>query len=133
MMEAAEPLRLRLPRRPGPRNDAAMHSVFLVRAEHLNHQGHLFGGDLMAEIDTVAYCLLRERFPGRAFVTRAAAIEFVAPAHIGDIIGFAADVERVGVTSVAVRVVGAVGARTVCRAQMTYVSIDDAGRKCPIG
>jgi len=30
-----------------------MRSVFMVRGEHLTHQGHLFGGDLMAEIDTL--------------------------------------------------------------------------------
>ena len=88
--------------------EQTLSSVFLVRSEHLNHEGHLFGGDLMAEIDTTAYCLLRRIYGDKAFVTRAAEIQFEKPADLGDAITFRASMLKVGTTSVQVRVVGLV-------------------------
>jgi acyl-CoA hydrolase len=107
-------------------------SVFLVRSEHLNHQGHLFGGDLMAEIDTVAYCRLRRDYPDNSFVTRAATIGFERPATIGDTITFEARIARVGRTSVEVEVTGTTRGGRMCSASMIYVNIDDQGRKTPV-
>ena len=106
-----------------------MQSVFLVRSEHLNHQGHLFGGDLMAEIDTVAYCLLRQDFPGHTFVTRAAQVEFLSPAHLGDAILFEARTARIGQTSIEVEVTGTCVTQRLCVARMTYVNLGPDGRK----
>ena len=68
----------------------------MVRSEHLTHQGHLFGGDLMAEIDTVGYCLLRKKYGDKTLVTRAAEISFERPAQPGDVITFDAKIARVG-------------------------------------
>lgn len=107
-------------------------SVFLVRSEHLNHQGHLFGGDLMAEIDTIAYCLLREELPGRTFVTRAADIVFEHPARLGDAIRFDAHLLRRGTTSAQVQVEGWVHDTRISRACMVYVNIGPDGRKTAI-
>jgi acyl-CoA hydrolase len=107
-------------------------NVFLVRSEHLNHEGHLFGGDLMAEIDTVGFCLLRGLYPRHSFVTRAATIEFAAPARLGDVVRFTAHVETVGCTSVQVDVRGFCGEGEICRARMTYVRVGPDGRKCPV-
>lgn len=103
----------------------------LVRAEHLNAAGHLFGGYLMGEIDTVAYCLLRTRYPSCAFVTRAARIEFVSPAPLGSVVRFDAVRGRVGRTSVEVEVTGGVDGREVARATMTFVRVVD-GRSAPV-
>jgi acyl-CoA hydrolase len=111
---------------------ADVESVFLVRSEHLNHHGHLFGGDLMAEVDSLAYCVLRRDYPGNTFVTRAAQIEFLAPAQMGDVIVFSACVGRVGTTSVAVEVTGTCGGTALCRAAMTYVNLGADGRKTPL-
>jgi acyl-CoA hydrolase len=109
-----------------------MRSVFLVRSEHLNHQGHLFGGDLMAEIDTVAYCLLRELFGELAFVTRAAEIRFDRPARLGDAIAFEAALAKIGHTSVTVDVTGKVRRQQICGARMVYVNIGPDGLKAPV-
>lgn len=109
-----------------------LQSVFLVRSEHLNHQGHLFGGDLMAEIDTVAYCLLREVFGEMTFVTRAAEINFEKPARLGDAITFKATLDSIGKTSISVLVTGCVGKTCVCGAKMIYVNLDARGRKTPV-
>jgi len=104
-----------------------LQSVFLVRAEHLNHQGHLFGGDLMAEIDTVAFCLLREAFGDQAFVTRAAEISFERPATLGDTITFEAGIGATGRTSVQVEVTGRVRGQRICGP--AWCSQRRAGRK----
>ena len=109
-----------------------MKSVFMVRGEHLTHQGHLFGGDLMAEIDTVGYCLLRKKFGKKTLVTRAAEISFERPAQPGDVITFDAKVARVGNTSVVVDVVGTVGRRRISDAKLVYVNLGPDGRKAPI-
>ena len=107
-------------------------SVFLVRSEHLNHQGHLFGGDLMAEIDSVAYCLLREIYEGKSFVTRAAEIGFERPARIGDAIRFDAELSRKGTTSVEVQVTGWVHEQRISTAKMVYVNVGTDGKKAVI-
>lgn len=105
---------------------------FLVRSEHLNHHGNLFGGQIMAEIDTAAYCLLRQAYPDTQFVTRASTFTFDNPARIGEIVLFTAQIRRVGNTSVCVEVVGGIGERVVTRAEVVYVSIDSEGRKTPV-
>lgn len=109
-----------------------MRSAFLVRSPHLNHQGHLFGGELMAEIDTVAFCLVRERYPDRSFVTRAAEISFEKPAMLGDIITFEARLVKTGTTSLHVEVTGSLGKARICRATMVYVNIGPDGAKRPL-
>jgi len=109
-----------------------MENRFLVRSTHLNHQGHLFGGDLMAEIDNLGYCLIRESYPDHTFVTRAAEIAFESPARIGDVITFQATLARVGTTSAHVEVVGRVRDRVISRARLVYVNIGPDGRKRPI-
>jgi uncharacterized protein (TIGR00369 family) len=113
-------------------NGWSAQNMFLVRSEHLNHNGHLFGGDLMSEIDTTAYCCLRREFGEKSMVTRAAEIEFMRPAHLGDAMVFKARVSRVGTTSVQVEVVGTVNDAVICSACMTYVNMDRDGRKAPL-
>jgi acyl-CoA hydrolase len=109
-----------------------MKSRFLVRSEHLNHQGHLYGGDLMSEIDNIGYCLVRELHPHKAFVTRAAEIGFSRPARIGDVITFMARRGREGTTSMRIDVDGRVNDVEICRATLIYVHVGPDGRKAPI-
>jgi len=109
-----------------------MENRFLVRSEHLNHQGHLFGGDLMAEIDTLGFCLVRERYPEKTLVTRAATISFDRPARLGDVIAFRAEVETEGFTSVRVDVTGWVGDVMIAQARLVYVNVGPDGQKAPL-
>ena len=109
-----------------------MKSMFLVRSEHLNHEGHLFGGHLMAEIDTVAYCLLRETYGHKSFVTRAAEIGFERPAQLGDVITFEARILRVGTTSVQIEVTGTVRNERISTAKVVYVNVGPDGKKAVI-
>ena len=109
-----------------------MKNMFLVRSEHLTHEGDLFGGHLMAEIDTIAYCLLRSKYPGNSFVTRAAEISFERPAGLGDVIAFEAKILRIGNTSIQVGVTGSVTDQQICTAKVVFVHVDRGGRKLPI-
>ena len=109
-----------------------MRSMFLVRSEHLTHTGHLFGGDLMAEIDTIGYCLLRQEYGDKCFVTRAAEIGFQRPARLGDVIVFEAQVIHLGSTSVQVEVTGSVGDERISTAKLVYVNVGPDSRKAPI-
>jgi uncharacterized protein (TIGR00369 family) len=112
--------------------DESFRNVFLVRSAHLNHHGHLFGGDLMAEIDTTAYCLLRQEYGQKVFVTRAAEISFERPARIGDAVVLRAEIVHVGTTSVQAEVIGEVDHTPICRAIMTYVNLGVDGQKAPL-
>jgi len=77
----------------------------IVRQEHLNQYGNLFGGRVLSVIDELAFIACSRTFPGRNFVTRAVHhAEFTAPAVLGDILEFPFAVETVGKTSVTVRV-----------------------------
>jgi acyl-CoA hydrolase len=77
----------------------------IVRHEHLNQYGNLFGGRVLAAIDELAFIACARTYPGRNFVTRAIQhAEFLAPARLGDVLEFTFGVERVGTTSVTVRV-----------------------------
>lgn len=117
---------------PALESKGALQSVFLVRSEHLNHQGHLFGGALMAEIDTVAYCLLRREFGAKTFVTRAAEISFERPAMLGDFITFEAELGGLGTTSARVLVRGWVQDHLIGTATLVYVNLGPDGRKQPL-
>jgi len=77
----------------------------IVRQEHLNQYGNLFGGRVLAVIDELAFIACSRTYPGRNFITRAVHdAEFTAPATLGDMLEFNFRVESVGRTSVRVRV-----------------------------
>jgi len=77
----------------------------IVRQEHLNQYGNLFGGRVLAVIDELAFITCSRTYPGRNFVTRAVQdAEFTAPARLGDVLEFNFGIESVGRTSIRVRV-----------------------------
>mgnify|MGYP000053032782 CR=1 FL=1 len=112
--------------------EGTLRNAFLVRASHLNHHHNLFGGVMMAEIDDTAYCLLRQEYEDKTFVTRAAEISFERPARLGDVVVFEAHILNVGHTSVQVEVIGSVNGVSICSACMTYVCIGPDGKKTAI-
>ncbi len=111
---------------------AELSSVFLVRSEHLNHQGHLFGGQMMAEFDTIAYCLLRGCYGEIQFVTRAAEFSFENPAKLGDVVSFCARRLTVGRTSIKIHVCCCVNKTRIGTAIMTFVNINSENKPIPI-
>lgn len=77
----------------------------LVRQEHLNQYGSLFGGVVLSTIDELAFIACARTFPGKNFLTKAVQnAEFDAAASLGDILEFTFHVEKIGNTSVTVHV-----------------------------
>ncbi len=73
----------------------------LVRPEHLNHYGNLFGGKLLQWIDELAYITANLEFPGNQFVTIALDnVKFRQGVSNGEILKFSIICDRIGTTSV---------------------------------
>jgi acyl-CoA hydrolase len=108
----------------------------LVRQEHLNQYGSLFGGVVLGVIDELAFIACTRAYPGLNFVTRAVLdAEFRAPAFLGDVLEFNYHVEHVGRTSVHVRVEilicpadGGRGVRSF-DGTVVMVCVDDKGKR----
>jgi len=111
----------------------------LVRREHLNQYGSLFGGRVLGVIDELAFIACSRTFPGRNFLTRAVhGAEFTAPAGLGDVLEFNFRVESVGRTSVRVRVEMTIysaageGGRKSFDGLVVMVCVDADGKPSPL-
>jgi acyl-CoA hydrolase len=73
----------------------------IVRPEHLNHHGTLFGGQMLKWVDEFAWLVAAVEYPGRHLVTRAMdKIEFKTGVAPGSILRFGIARSREGTTSV---------------------------------
>ena len=111
----------------------------LVLPEHLNHYGYLFGGCLLRWVDEYAYIAANLDFPGHRFVTIGLDnVVFRRSIRMGSVLRFEIEREALGTTSVTYRVrvfCGSIvsGERVmVFENRITYVNIDEEGRKEPI-
>jgi acyl-CoA thioesterase YciA len=104
-----------------------------------NANGDIFGGWIMAQVDIAGAVLPIRIAKGR--VTTVAVKEFVfkQPVTIGDLLSFYATVERIGNTSISVRVEVYAERNPadrqivkVTEASLTYVAIDRDGKPRPI-
>ncbi len=116
-----------------------MDNFTIVRPEHLNHHGVLFGGQLLRWVDEYAWLVAARDFPGHRLVTRAIErAEFRTPVPSGSILRFRILPSRRGETSVtyAVEVYsdepGAAEERLVFDNSVTFVCVDAGGRKQPL-
>lgn len=111
----------------------------LVLPEHMNSQGSLFGGYLLKWLDEFAYITAQSEFPGRRFVTIAMNnVEFRHPIVCGQILRFSVVRRRLGTTSVEYEVDvfddrADAGGKVLFATQITFVNLDEAGNKRPIG
>jgi len=127
---------------PTQRNDARplrFQHHMIVRQEHLNQYGNLFGGRVLSVIDELAFITCSRTYLGRNFVTRAVHnAEFTAPARLGDVLEFNFGIESVGRTSLRVRVEMVVhDAATDARRKsfdgiIVMVCVDDNGQPTPL-
>lgn len=77
-----------------------METSIIVRPEHLNHSGTLFGGYMMQLADECAYMAATLMFPQTQFVTKLfGEFDFLAPVQAGEIVTIQAEVTKVGKTS----------------------------------
>jgi acyl-CoA hydrolase len=89
----------------GPTMPDTFQHHMIVRQEHLNQYGYLFGGHVLAVVDELAFIACARTWPGLNFVTRAVQqAEFHSPATLGAVLEFRFGIAAVGRTSVQVRV-----------------------------
>jgi acyl-CoA hydrolase len=113
-----------------------MDNYTIVRPEHLNHHGVLFGGHLLQWVDEFAWLVASLDYPGSKIVTRAMeSVDFHTQVLNGSILRFHIEPHRQGDTSVTYAVevyADAPGEETeklVFSNRVTFVSVDEAGRK----
>ncbi len=102
----------------------------------LNQNGDVFGGWVMAQVDVAGAIPAMRRARGRVATVSVNSFLFKQPVSVGDVVSFYADIARVGNTSITVKVevyaerhYDAPIIVKVTEAELTYVAIDEAGRK----
>src|SRR4051812_18415644 len=100
-----------------------------------NHNGDIFGGWIMAQVDIAGGTAAGRVARGRIATVAVNSFLFKQPVQIGDVLSFYADVVRIGNTSVTVNVEVYAERRPadpkvvkVTEATLTYVAIDSTGR-----
>jgi acyl-CoA hydrolase len=113
-----------------------MESHRLVLPGDLNHYGFLFGGRLLAWIDEASWIAASLDYPHCQFVTVAMdTVEFHHSVRDGTILRISCEREKEGTTSAtyAVKVIDEkAGPAVIFSTRVTFVSVDDTGRKRPI-
>ena len=108
--------------------------LLVIRPEHLNHRGHLFGGLMMSWADEQVYITATLAYPKANFVTRLfKEFNFHTPAELGNIIEIQSEVVHTGTTSCVVRVAAknlTLG-REVFSTEAVMVNVQD-GKKAPL-
>ena len=104
-----------------------------------NANGDIFGGWVMAQVDLAGAVVPARHVRGRMATVAVNQFIFKQPVRVGDILSFFSKVERIGRTSITVKVeVFAERFRSqgeyfkVTEASLTYVAIDDKGKPTPM-
>lgn len=70
----------------------------------INSNGHIFGGWVLSQMDIAAGIVAARRANGAVATVAIERMEFIAPIELRDLISVYASVERVGRTSMAIRI-----------------------------
>src|SRR5690606_15387550 len=103
-----------------------------------NPNGDIFGGWVLSQMDLAGAVPAGQRAKGRIATVAVEAIRFHKPVLIGDLVSCYATIERVGTTSVSVRIETWARRRfgeeevKVTEGLFVYVAIDDSGRPRPL-
>lgn len=104
----------------------------------INSNGHIFGGWVLAQMDIAGGIVAAREVRGPCATVAIEAMQFLAPILLRDIISVYAEVERVGRTSIAIRIdVIATRGRgeqevRVTSGLFTFVALDENHRPRPI-
>ena len=104
----------------------------------INANGHIFGGWVLSQMDIAAGIAASRRAGGSVATVAIERMEFIAPIHLRDVISVFAEVERVGRTSMAIRIeVIATRYRgandiKVTEGLFTFVALDEQHRPRPV-
>jgi len=104
----------------------------------INANGHIFGGWVLSQMDIAGGITASARAQGPVATVAIESMEFIAPIHLRDVISVYAEVERVGRTSMAVRIeVVATRDRGASQVKVTeglftFVALDEQHRPRPV-
>jgi acyl-CoA thioesterase YciA len=104
----------------------------------INANGHIFGGWVLSQMDIAGGITASKRSQGPVATVAIESMEFIAPIHLRDVISVFAEVERVGRSSMAVRI-EVVATRDrgasevkVTEGLFTFVALDEHNRPRPV-
>ena len=104
----------------------------------INANGHIFGGWVLSQMDIAAGIVASRRANGPVATVAIEAMKFIAPVHLRDLVSVFAEVERVGRTSMAIRIEviatrdrGATDIK-VTEGLFTFVALDEQHRPRPV-
>jgi acyl-CoA thioesterase YciA len=104
----------------------------------MNGNGDIFGGWVMAQMDIAGGIAAARVAQGRVATVAVAGMTFNKPIKVGDVVSIYGDVERIGNTSVSIKIETIVQRRLdpqpikVTEGTFVFVAIDDQGRPRPI-
>ena len=104
----------------------------------INANGHIFGGWVLSQMDIAAGIVASQRARGSVATIAIEGMEFIAPINLRDLISVYAHVERVGRTSMGIRIEvvatrdrGATDVK-VTEGLFTFVALDAQHRPRPV-
>jgi acyl-CoA thioesterase YciA len=104
----------------------------------INANGHIFGGWILSQMDIAAGIVASRRSKGPVATIAIEAMKFLQPIHLRDLISVYAEIERVGRTSMGVRIeviaerdLGATEVK-VTEGLFTFVALDADHRPRPV-
>lgn len=104
----------------------------------INANGHIFGGWVLSQMDIAAGIVASRRAKGPVATIAVEAMKFIAPIHLRDLISVYAHVERIGRTSMGVRIeviahrdLGTTEVK-VTEGLFTFVALDASHRPRPV-
>ncbi len=122
---------------PKPHSDIPAIRVIMMPRD-TNPQGTIFGGVLMSLIDQAAFIEAMRQAPHRYVTVSMETIEFKEPVLVGDVLSLWANTERIGRTSVKVRVDvrasrrGSTSEINVTSGVATLVAVTEDGAPIPV-
>ncbi len=108
------------------------------RPGDINSNGHIFGGWVLSQMDIAAGILASRTANGPVATVAIDKMEFIAPILLHDLVSVYAAIERVGRTSMAIRIEVVATRRMgieeakVTEGVFTFVALDDNHRPRPV-
>ena len=119
-----------------PRGEPTIRTVPMPADSNAN--GDIFGGWVLSQMDIAGGVAASRVCQGRCATVAVEAMKFHRPVAVGDLVSLYTEIQRVGTTSVTVRIETIVARRgagaeiKVTEGIFVYVAIDEQGRPRPV-
>jgi acyl-CoA thioesterase YciA len=119
-----------------PRGELSLRT--LAMPADTNQNGDIFGGWLLSQMDIAGGIFVAKAVRSRSVTVAIEAMTFRKPVFVGDVVSVYTDIQRIGRTSVTVRVEAWVTrsneSQMICVTDgtFTYVAIDESGKPMPV-